>query len=157
MHLRRALLLFAIVLGLAAVAASLSRSGGDDDPPAGSGGDPQTQAETAPTVSPGDEEPQSTGEPERPVGAPVTLSFDAAETQRRRLDAGRPASLEVSVAEPGQVTIPDLGLTAAAGPVTPARFDVLVQEAGRLPIVFTPAADEDELPAGTLVVAGESG
>ncbi len=43
MHLRRALLLFAIVLGLAAVAASISRPTNVDDKP------PRT--ETAPTPS----------------------------------------------------------------------------------------------------------
>ncbi len=153
-HMRRALLLFAIVLGLAAVAASLSRSGGDDDPPAPAQRGTETQTETA---SPGSAEPDSEGEPQRPAGAPVALSFDAAKTQRRRLDAGRPASVEVSVTEPGQVTIPALGLTASAEPVTPARFDVLVQDAARLPILFTPAAGEVEEPAGTLVVAGASG
>ena len=67
-------------------------------------------------------------------------AFDAAEDQTRRVEAGQPPTVEVSGGEPGQVSIPLLGLSGAAEPVTPARFDVLVSAAGRLP---------DRLPAGS--------
>ena len=135
MHLRRALLLFAIVLGLAAVAASFARSGdeGPESPPAA--------APEQPTVSPG-----------RSADRPATLRFNAARDQTRRLEVGRPAPVEVAVDEPGQVEIPLLGLSSPAGPLTPARFPVLPSEARRYPIVFTPAAGDEQVPAGTLVV-----
>jgi hypothetical protein len=134
-HLRRALLLFAIVLGLAAVAASLSRPGADDRKPA------------PPASAP----PQATGEP------PVTLVFQAERDQTRRLEVGRPAAVQVAVDEPGQVEIPPLDLAAPAEPVTPARFDVLASEVRRYPITFTSAAGDEARPAGTLVVTPAEG
>ena len=141
MHLRRALLLFAIVLGLAAVAASLSRPGSDDrEPPPPASMPPQA------TVSPG-----TAGEP------PVTLVFQAERDQTRRLEVGRPAAVQVAVDEPGQVEIPPLDLAAPAEPVTPARFDVLASEVRRYPITFTPAAGDEARPAGTLVVTPAEG
>jgi hypothetical protein len=134
-HLRRALLLFAIVLGLAAVAAALSRPGDDR------GETPPPSVPRQPTASPG-----TSGEP------PPTILFDADRDQTRRLEADRPATVEIAVDEPGQVEIPLLGLSAPAEPVTPARFDVLVPEARRYPITFTPAAGDEPRPAGILAV-----
>ena len=44
-------------------------------------------------------------------------------------------------------------MSAAAEPLTPARFDVLTNETGRHPITFMPAADEAAtVRIGTLVV-----
>src|SRR5918996_2923820 len=115
MHLRRALLLFAIVLGLAAIAASLSR-------PVDRSSDEQAQQpvvprETTPTLEPGSALP----------GA-VELVYDAAEEQTRRVETGQPARVLVEVDEPGQLEIPDLGLSAYGDPHTPARFEVLAFE-----------------------------
>ncbi|HEU0024942.1 MAG TPA: hypothetical protein VFQ12_09940 [Thermoleophilaceae bacterium] len=135
MHLRRALLLFAIVLGLAALAAALSR-------PADRGG-----AEPEPTTAP----PASTATPR----APAAVSFQASRPRRRGLDAGRAAEVLVVVDSPGQVEIPGLGLSAPADPLTPARFDVLEDEPGRYPILFSPASVPASTVAetvGTLVV-----
>ncbi len=68
MHLRRALLLFAIVLGLAALASAISRpQNTDDEPPATT-----TEAVGPPTASPGSGE-----------GAPAEIAFDAAQAARR--------------------------------------------------------------------------
>jgi hypothetical protein len=139
-HLRRALLLFAIVLGLAAVAASVSRS--RDDAPDSSGGVEATgtEARQAPTASPG-------------VPAAVELTLFAADPTPQRIRAGQAATLFVEVEEPGQVAIPDLGVGAAAEPLTPARFDVLTRQTGRHPIEFEPAgADGARVRVGTLVV-----
>jgi hypothetical protein len=137
-HVRRALLLFAIVLGLAAIAASVSRS------PEESGERAERPAEPpAPTVSPG-ASVFSAGT--------VELSFDAERDQTRRLDSGRPAVVFVEVDEPGLVEIPDLGRSAAADPLTPARFDLLVSEPGRFDITFTAADGSVSEPAGTLAV-----
>jgi hypothetical protein len=136
-HLRRALLLFAIVLGLAAIAASLSRPNQTDReaPPR------RAPAAGQPTVSPG-----TAGQP------PATLRFDAERDQTRRLEVGRAATLEVAVDEPGQVEIPLLGLAAPATPLTQARFEVLPSEVRRYPIEFTPATGDESRPAGTLAV-----
>ncbi len=144
MHIRRALLLFAIVLGLAAVAASVSQSPEESgeretQPPARSDSEDVPQ----PSVSPGDAT--------APVGT-RELVFDAARDQTRRLDAGQPAMVLVEVDEPGLVEIADLGLSAPAQPLTPARFDVLTSAPARLAITFTPVADNAPEEAGTLVV-----
>ena len=138
MHLRRALLLFAIVLGMAALVASLSR------PIEERRGDSERR------------EPREPGPPT--VSAPPAqelpeaLSFDASETETMRLRAGVAATVEVSVDEPGNVEIPGLGLSAAADPVTPARFDVLASRPGRYQLLFTPAGGNPSEPAGRLVV-----
>lgn len=132
-NLRRALLLFAIVLGLAALAAGLSRpSDNSDDQPAG-GGRPTL---TEPSVS----------------GAPAEVHFDASDPRRRAVFAGQAAEVYVEVDRPGQVVIPGLGLSAVADPVTPARFDLLVQRTGSYPLQFVPAGNEPHERAGTLVV-----
>jgi hypothetical protein len=146
MHIRRALLLFAIVLGLAAIAASVSRSpeeSGEQAP------DPvvQTGPEETPSVSAGDASP---------VSGLRELSFEASLEQTRRVDAGQPASVLVSVDEPGLVEIAELGLSAPAEPLTPARFEVLTSSPNRLPITFTPVEADAPEGAGTLVIRAAS-
>jgi hypothetical protein len=142
-HLRRALLLFAIVLGLAALAASLSRSREETREPAAPSAPPSSDTGTEPTLSPG----------QRPTAQlPATLRFVAERDQTRRLEYGRPATLEVAVEDPGQVEIPLLGLSATADPVTPARFEVFPREARRYPLMFTPAAGDETRSAGALLV-----
>lgn len=143
MHLRRALLLFAIVLGLAAIAASVSRP-----PEENAATDteqavpPQADTETAPTATPG----ADTGLPR------VELTFDASDPSAQRMWAGQAATLVVAVDEPGQAEIGGLGTSADAQPLTPARFEVLPSAPGRYPIYFTPAAGDEQSKAGTLVV-----
>jgi hypothetical protein len=150
-HVRRALLLFAIVLGLAALAASLSRTG-EEDPLR-----PQQQATTSTSA---EEKAAPQAEPRQETtevaDGTVTVEMNAAEDKARRLEAGRSASVEVAVVEPGQVTIPELGLTAAADPLTPARFDVLVSASGRYAVEFTPSEGDETRSAGTLVVTPHS-
>jgi len=148
-HLRRALLLFAIVLGLAAVAASVSRSGRDS-----------TTSEPFRTVTPKTTEQQTpTVAPApgpEPGPAPVVRRFFASQPGAQKIEAGQAATVYVEVDEPGQVEIADLGLSAATEPLTPARFDVLTNETGRHPITFLPAADEAAtVRIGTLVVVPE--
>jgi hypothetical protein len=142
MHLRRALLLFAIVLGLAAVAASISRPANVDDeaPPAA----------TTPSVSPGSAPPSPLATPGH--GRPVAIDFDAGDPRARPLERGRAASVTVAVESPGVVEIPGLGVSTAAEPLTPARFDVLPTQRGRYRIRFVPAAGDAARHAGTLVV-----
>ena len=138
MHLRRALLLFAIVLGLAAVAASVSRPRDDDTPPT-------TRTEQTQSGAPSELEGEAA-----PGSADVTFVVDHA--RARRIAAGQAATVIVEVPDAGQVSIDSLGMTSTAEPTTPARFDVLTSTAGRYPITFTPAGSSESLSAGTLVV-----
>ena len=137
-HLRRALLLFAIVLGMAALVASLSRP------------IEERRDQTTPR------EPRESGPPEAaPVPAPElppTVRFDAAKDESRRVPAGSAATVEVSVDEPGDVAIPDMGLIEPAEPLTPARFDILANSPGRYEVTFMPADGDPTEPAGRLVV-----
>jgi cell division septation protein DedD len=136
-HIRRALLLFAIVLGMAALAASLSRP-------------PEERTSTQPREQPAPS--QVTAKPLPPNNPPVVLSFDALTDERRRLPVDRAATIEVSVDEPGSVELPDLGLTSSADRYTPARFDLFPTRTGSYEILFTPALGDESRSAGTLVV-----
>jgi hypothetical protein len=138
-HVRRALLLFAIVLGLAAIAASISRTPESGERAQQPSADPGT--DTAPSVSAG-----SAAE------GPVEVVFDASRDQVRRVEERQPATVLVEVDEPGLAEIPDLGLSANGDAVTPARFEVLVSDPGRYELSFTPVEDDTAGPAGTLVV-----
>jgi hypothetical protein len=138
-HIRRALLLFAIVLGMAALVASLSRP-------------PEDRATTAPSEEPG----PGTVEPAPADNPPRPLSFDAAADETRRLEAARAATLEVAVDEPGSVEIPDLGLNASADEHTPARFELFPTRAGYHEILFTPVDGDESRPAGILVVTAKA-
>jgi hypothetical protein len=129
-HLRRALLLFAIVLGLAALAASVSRPRHNDEPPA----------------------PTPTEAARAPAPALTQVTFDADHARAHSIDAGQAATVYVRVPEPGQVSIDALGMTDAAEPTTPAEFDVFAPTPGRYPIVFQPAGSDEQIEAGTLVV-----
>jgi hypothetical protein len=137
-HIRRALLLFAIVLGMAALVASLSRPA-DERPGETTAREPSESAPPTATASPA---------PERPA----TLSFDASEEQTKRLAEGSAAIVEVAVDEPGSVRIPGLGRSAPANPLTPARFDILATEPGEYELLFQPAGSETSETAGRLVV-----
>jgi hypothetical protein len=137
-HIRRALLLFAIVLGMAALVASISR------PPENRTATEQNEEPGPPTATPA------------PVDSPPrAISFDAASRDRRRVEQGRAATVEIAVDEPGSVEVPDLGLTATADEHTPARFEVFPTRAGSYEILFRPAAGDRSRRAGILVVTAE--
>jgi hypothetical protein len=131
-HLRRALLLFATVFFVAALAASLSSQ----------------------TVRRGNSGAQNPPLPRaQPASEPVRLRFGpAARAVTRRLKAGRRAVVVVAVPRPGQVRIPGLGLVAFAEPRTPARFDVLVDEPRRLAVRYEPVGEGRARTLGTLAV-----
>ncbi len=137
MHIKRALLLFAIVLGMGALVASISRP-----PEERSTTEPREEPAPAPSTA----QPAPADSPPRPV------SFNAASDERRRVRASRAATLEVSVDEPGSVELPGLGLTASTDEHTPARFEVFPTRPGNYEILFTPADGDETRPAGTLVV-----
>lgn len=139
MHLRRALLLFAIVLGLAAIVTSVSQPPGRDE---GSGERP------SPTVSP---PAAATAGPTGPAKR-IALSTTARRPRRAMLEAGRPAVVTVRVEGPGQVDVRGLGLTSAADSVTPARFDVLAERPSGYSVDFTPAGAAAAVRVGMIVV-----
>ncbi len=142
MHLRRALLLFAIVLGLAALVASLSRPIEDR----------RGQSTEPSRTEPGPETATSGPATGTTAEVPKTVVFQASRNASKKLKAGQAATVEVAVDEAGTVDIPDMGLTATADPVTPARFDILATRPGRYPLLFTPAGEGGAEPAGNLVV-----
>lgn len=148
MEIRRAILLFAIVLGLAALVTSFTRTADDEG-----GGD--RAARPSQTDRP-QSDPSATERPatDRPAAAaPTELRFPAgADPVTRSLQSGRAATLIIDVLAPGQVAIEDLGLNAAAQPGTPARFDLLAGEPSRYPIAFTPANGADGRTIGVLRV-----
>jgi hypothetical protein len=142
MELRRALLLFAIVLGLAAIASTIAR-------PPERGGDKTTDTAAS---APAESEP-SAGSPAR-TPQPATIEFrTGAKPQTHELEQGQPATVLVEVETPGQVNIPSLGLTDTGEPLTPAMFEILVIQPGSHAIMVQPAASET-LPSkvGTLKI-----
>lgn len=135
------------MLGLAAIASSITRPSERDGDGAGADG---TTATTGGSGTRAAAAPKA-GTP--PVD-PTTIRFSGGERrQSRKLERGRPATVLVAVEAPGQVEIPTLGLTQPAEPVTPARFDLLVPDAGSHRIVLRPADSESrETPIGTLKI-----
>ncbi|MEX2196446.1 MAG: hypothetical protein WD844_14270 [Thermoleophilaceae bacterium] len=133
MHLRRVLLLFAIVLGFSAVAASLAPPSDDDS-------GETTTAEEAPAPAP------PAGDPPPAAGTPEELRFvtGSEEPERHTIEAGERAVVTVAVEDAGQVAIQGLGLIQAAEPGTPARFDVLPSRPGRYEVTFRPVEGEPE-------------
>jgi hypothetical protein len=131
------MLLFAIVLGLAAMAAALTR--------------PPAQRRTAPSIPP----PPALAQREAKPAAQVR--FDTALRARtRNIQAGRRTVVTVDVEKPGQVELAGLGLTAAAEPLTPAHFDLLAVKAGRYEVHYTPAGELASRRAGVLRVSSGS-
>ncbi len=149
-HLRRALLLFAIVLGLAAIAASVSRPRDNASERATPGPvPPPTETQREPTVSPGT---AGTGDP------PAQVTFDdTAREPTRRVPAGQATTVLVEVEEPGEVEIPDLGLSATGDPLTPARFEIFGAEPGTHEVLFTAAAADESDEVGTLAIEPDEG
>ena len=138
MQLRRSLLLFAILLGLAALAASIA-------------GPRREAGRTRPSPPPAPEpSPRVRSEP--PALGQSTLRFLAGgPATTRTLAVGQPADVIVAVRQPGQVEVEGLGLTQAAEPVTPASFQVLVERPGRFEVRFDPAGRQGWSLVGTLV------
>jgi hypothetical protein len=131
-HLRRAILLFALVLGLTALAAAVSPTR-DEHPPA-----PAPVLGVAPSSA-----------------LPRALAFDARDSGRpeiRRARTGEHVVLTVVAPEGGLVTIPQLGRTASVSASAAARFDVLAPDPGRYYVLLQQAGGPDEpRRVGTLV------
>ena len=143
MHLRRALLLFAIVLGVAALAASLA-------PPPESTRQRTTPAPPPTTVT----QPEAMAPP--PAARTVRVSFDAAARRPavQRVPAGDHVIVSVAALEPGQIGLGDFDLVADVGPNTPAGFDLLPTRPGRYPVTYRPSLGRERRVGTLAVVAG---
>jgi hypothetical protein len=142
MHLRRALLLFALVLGLAALIASLA-------PP------PPERRSKPERPPPGIERPRA--EPRREAGDAVRVDFERGEgAQNRRVEVPAHVIVTVSVPRAGQVELRGLAQIEDGAADTPAAFDLFLEEPGRYPVVFT-AAGRPSQRLGTLVARTGAG
>jgi hypothetical protein len=135
MHLQRALLLFAIVLGLAAVAASLSRTDRGRSSPA-----------PAPETTP----PDTTATPPPDPGSKPLRFSEGGKREVRDLAVGKAATVLVAVQRPAQAEIEGLGEPRSAEPATPASFDVFQTRPGSFAVVLRPAAGGPRETVGTL-------
>jgi len=118
MHLRRVLLLFAVVLAGTAIVSALAprRRDAAIQPPA-----PPPQPPAAATTR------------------AVRLDYPPrAPASTVRLTAGEHLELEVRAGVPGEASA--FGMVESAEALTPASFDVLVPGAGRYPVTFRPIA-----------------
>ncbi len=156
MQLRRALLLFAVVLGLAAIAGSLNRS--DQQESNGEREQSRSTSESADRgAPPASETPQSskpqTGRSESAGTERATVRFKAGgPAETRRIETGAAATVLVEVAGPSQVQLDGLGLTQPADPLTPARFDVLAERRMTSEVLVTPAGGGTSKVVGNLIV-----
>jgi hypothetical protein len=138
------LLLFALVLGLSAVVASLapppeeSRDDGRDTDP--------TVAAPPPVPGP--------ATPRMPVRIPVR--GPKAPPVTRRVREGSSFRLEVPVREPGDVVVDALGLRQSADPHTPAQFYVLASPPGRYEVAFYPVLGDRRVIAHLAFVEPET-
>jgi hypothetical protein len=125
-QIRRVLLLFALVLGLSAVVASLA-------PPPEESRDEDRGTDTTVAAAPPVPGPATPRMPVRiPAGGPE------ARPVTRRVREGSSFKLEVPVREPGDVVVDELGLRQSADPHTPALFYVLASPPGRYAVAFVP-------------------
>jgi hypothetical protein len=121
-ELRRVLLLFAIVLGLAAIVAAVS----------GSRSDRTRTSASAPALP-----PAATARPG--PARQTTIRFDAAgPTVTRAARVDESVTVSVKVDEAGTVELQGLGLSDDAEPLTPARFDVLADRPGSHAVLLIP-------------------
>jgi hypothetical protein len=127
-QVRRVLLLFALVLGLSAVVASIVPAPEDAD----RDNEKTTSARAAPTSGP--------SVPTPPVRLPARAKASPRVT--RRVRAGSSFALIVSVKEPGDVVVDDLGLRQSADPHFPAHFELLASPPGRHYVGFVPVLGE---------------
>jgi hypothetical protein len=127
-HLRRAILLFALVLGLAALAAAVSPS----------------REESKPALTPA--APAPAGDT-----VPRTLSFGSRPPIVRRARQDEHIVVAVASEVGGVATIPKLGRTGSAAPGAPARFDLLAPPPGRYDVMIEPSGSSEPERVGTLV------
>jgi hypothetical protein len=132
------LLLFALVLGLSAVVASLApppereRKGSIDE-----------EQPTLTTPSAGAQ--PAPGQPEKvrfEAPDPADTSF---KTPTRLVEGGSSLSIVVAVPVPGDVVLDGLGLRQAADPLAPAHFEVLARPPGKYAVLYQPVTGDPRL------------
>jgi hypothetical protein len=124
-QIRRVLLLFALVLGLSALVASLA------PPP----DDPDNHPATQPTVA---SPPPPAGPAMQRMTVRIPVRGPRAPRPTRRVREGSSFSLVVPVEHPGDIVVNELGLRQTADPRTPARFYLVAEPGGRYPVEFEP-------------------
>jgi hypothetical protein len=128
-HFRRAILLFALILGLAALVAAVS----------------PTRVTTGPALAPRPSDTRS----EPPMRE---LAFAAGSRKRvRRAREGEHVVVSVASEAGGVATIPRLGRTASVGPAAPARFDLLAPAPGRYDVMLAVRDTSEPVRVGSLV------
>jgi hypothetical protein len=134
MHLRRAILLFALVLGLTALAAAVSPSRETGKPAA------------VPS-------PSSAGSPEAVLPREVAFVARASgKPQLRRARVGEHLLITLASTEGGLVRIPELGRTDSVSADAPARFDVLAPAPGSYHVLLELGGGPNEpRRVGTLI------
>jgi hypothetical protein len=135
MHLRRALLLFALVLGLAALVASLA-------PP------PPERRSTPKRPQTRGQRPQA--EPRARSGRDVRVDFTREKRGSRVVEVPAHVVVTVEVPRAGQVELQGLGEADTGEPGTPAEFDLFLSRPGRYQVVFLPIGQPSRR-LGTLV------
>ena len=141
MEVRRALLLFAIVLGLAAIATSLSQPVPKREP-----------TQSLESDATGGSAPRAGSRPPAPQLAEIAFRARGGDPPTKHLPFGRAATVTVAVREPGEVELVGLGLSNPADRRTPARFDVLATLPARHAIRFQPASGGPSRRLGTLAI-----
>ena len=137
-QIRRVLLLFALVLGLSALVASIA-------PP------PETEDEEAQDTS-ALEQAAPGGPAVGPTSVSLSVPNAGGRAPTRRVSVGSSFTLEVSVPEPGDVVLEGLGLRQSADPLAPARFDLVARPPGRYEVAFLPVGGERRV-AGSVAFA----
>jgi hypothetical protein len=127
-HFRRAILLFALILGLAALVAAVS----------------PTRVARGPALAP----PSAVS---RTEPATRELAFSVGGARVRRARVGEHVVVSVASEAGGLATIPRLGRTATVGPAAPARFDLLAPAPGRYDVMVAPSGTSEPRRVGTLV------
>jgi hypothetical protein len=127
-HFRRAILLFALVLGLAALAAAVSPS----------------RDTSGPALAPA---PPSPGADR----VPRNLVFGAGGKRVRRAREGEHVVVSVASEAGGVASIPRLGRTADISPTAAAQFDLLAPPPGRYDVMITASTATEPRRVGTLV------
>ncbi len=126
MAARRLIVVMLVLLGLSTLVAALvpapDRSGSGSDPAKGGGG---AGRPATPPRSP-------TAGPAGLVNAQITVAGGA--PQVVEVKAGQRLLLEVGGAVGDDISIPAFGLTETMTPSAPARFDLIVDRAGRFPV-----------------------
>jgi hypothetical protein len=137
MHLRRAVLLMALVLGVVALVEALVPV-----PRERRGGEPAVRPQLA--------------EPSPRAGAAlrtIRLRYPSPRrVPRLRVAAGAHLVLEVATSTAGLASVARLDLVQAAEPGTPASFDVLIAQPGTYAVAFDPAVGGSAV-VGRLAVA----